>query len=112
MQITISAASFAKFQHNMANRADRIKHVVDIILRKAVFVVEGKGKWYSPVDTGRMRASITEGITFGNNYASVGPTVSYAKYVHRRVPFMSAAANDSLGEIQNIVEREVNKAIK
>lgn len=122
MRISISAPSLAIFQSHMKTKADKLHKAREVILKKSIYVVEGKGKYYSPVDTGRMRASIGLGGGFGDkpgiNFerlnegtASVGPTVTYAKYVHARIPFMFTAAHESLGQIKRIAQDEVKKAL-
>ena len=125
--ISIDTSSLSAFSDRMKKRSVEVKNATEVILKKAVFIVERFGKYYSPVDTGRMRASIGggsfaggsfgagEGINFsriGENIASIGPTVTYAKYVHARVPFMSTAAIDSLSEIERVALSEIKKAIK
>lgn len=112
MNITIDPGSALELQLKMAGKANRVDKAIDTILKKAAFVVEKYGKLYSPVKTGRMRSSISEGIHFGDKFASVGPTVVYAKYVHAKIPFMWAAAESSRAEIKTITEQEINKAIK
>src|SRR3990167_9878577 len=80
--------------------ADRIDRAIGVIIMKSLFIVQRHAKFFSPVDTGRMQASIGggafsggafptgEGMTVGAKEGTIGPTVTYAKYVHRRVPFM------------------------
>lgn len=112
MNISIDLRSLENMRGNMKERAAKIADAVDMIITKSVYVLEGKEKFYSPVRTGRMRASIGDGIIFGKLFGSVGPTVDYAKYVNARIPFMSAAAQESLKDITKIAEDEINKALK
>jgi len=111
----------------MKKRSGDIKDAIETILKKSVFIIERYGKYYAPVKTGRLRASIGggsfsggsfsegEGIDFSRlreNLASIGPTVKYAKYVHDRIPYMSTAAQESLSEIERVARDEVRKALK
>lgn len=105
-------------------RAQRIRDAKEIILKKSVLLIERHAKIFSPVDTGRMRASIGgggfiggsfsegEGIEFGENFASIGPTVEYAPFIESRTPFMGAAATQALPEIQKIAQDEIHKALR
>lgn len=123
MNISIDTSSLLKFKNHMGDRENKMKGAVQTILKKSILIVQRYGKYYAPVDTGRMRASIgggrfsggsfldTEGVTFGDSFASIGPTVVYAKYVHARVPFMTAAAHDSLAEIERIADQEIKKIL-
>lgn len=125
MRITIDPGSAASVSINMGRRGENVKGAIQTILKKSIFVIEKHAKYYSPVRTGRLRSSIGGGgaidqlfstgeksIEFGETFASIQPTVTYAKFVHRRVPFMMAAAQDSLQEIEKIASDEINKAIK
>ena len=109
----------------MATRGDRVKKSIDTILKKAIFVVERYAKMYSPVLTGRMRSSIGEGavpfdgkfhigepsVEYGEGFATIQPTVTYAKYVNKRVPFMFAAKTEAEPQIKDLAEAEINKAL-
>lgn len=125
MNITIDAGSAFETALHFQQKSGRLKSAIDTLLKKSIFVIEKHAKYYSPVDTGRMRASIgvsgniTDGkfstgeqsVEFGQNFASIQPTVTYAKYVHRRVPFMTSAAQDSLSEIETIAKNEIKQAL-
>lgn len=112
MNISIDASTLDRVSDKFGDRSEKIKTVIGSIIKKAAFVVERHGKFYSPVDTGRMRASITEGVVFQERSAQIGPTVTYAKFVHARIPFMTAAATQSIPEITKIAQKEISEAIK
>lgn len=124
MKIDIDMGSVFKTQAHLNKKSGNIKGAIASLLKKSIFVIEKHSKYYSPVDTGRMRSSIggvsfdgmfstgEQGLVFGDKFASIQPTVTYAKYVHRRVPFMRAGAQDSMQEIKQIAQEEINKAIK
>lgn len=125
MNITIDIGSAVRTSEEFKQRSAAIKGAVEVIIKKSIFVLEKYAKYYSPVDTGRMRASIgpsgysldgkfstgEQSVEFGQNFATIMPTVTYAKYVQQHTPFMTAAAQDSLGEIEQIAKKEINSAI-
>lgn len=124
MNITIEPLQLLNARQGMAQREKKIHDGFETILKKAVFIVNGYVKMESPVDTGRLRASVGggkftggsypsgSGITIEKSIATVSPTVEYAKYVNASNPFMNRAAKRSLPDIKKIVQDEVNKAIK
>jgi hypothetical protein len=100
-----------------------MKEVKSKVLRGSALAVEKWGKYYSPVDTGRLRASIGNNSGFGDpsgidlsqimfDRVKVGPTAYYAKYVHRRTPFMYSATRSSVPDIEKLTKRLVKEAIK
>jgi hypothetical protein len=115
-----------KVQGNMARRSNLVKKAIDNIIKKSIFLVERHAKWLSPVKTGRMRASIGGGGYSGGSYsagegiemhleeryATIMPTVEYAKYVHRHVPFMTGGLYDALPEIKEVAKNEIANAVK
>lgn len=72
-----------------------VDNVADQTLKEAAFKVEGWAKYYTPVDTGRLRASIY--TTVQKMYAVIQPSTNYAIYVHQGTrhmqprPFMTQA---------------------
>lgn len=124
MNITIEPLQLINARQGMANREKKIRTGFETILKKAVFIVEGNVKRESPVDTGRMRASVGGGSFQGGSFAAgtgikieksiatIAPTVEYAKYVNDKNPFMNRAAKKSIPDIRKIVQDEVAKAIK
>lgn len=57
-------------------------------LQAFAFMVERGAKMQSPVDTGRLRASIATDI--GNLRATVAPHTNYALFVHEGTKYMAA----------------------
>lgn len=86
---------------------------------KSAFLIEGRAKKLSPVDTGRLRSSIQTslGVIDGGLGSIVKTNVDYAIYVHegtRRMagrPFMKQAADQSELEIGRIYSSAVKDAI-
>lgn len=89
-------------------------------LEAYAFAIERGAKIASPVDTGRLRASIATDI--GNLRAIVAPHVDYAIFVHegtrfmKGVPFMSIGLSqaDSRGGsgFTAALERELNNKLR
>jgi len=87
---------------------------------KSAFLIEGAAKKLSPVDTGRMRASIATslGIADKGITSIVQTNVKYAIFVHdgtKRVkarPFMKQGAEQSTGRIGKIYDGEITKAMQ
>lgn len=86
---------------------------------KSAFLVEGRSKKLSPVDTGRLRSSIATSLSIADQGITsiVATNVDYAIYVHegtRRMagrPFMKQAADQSESEIGRIYSSAVKDAI-
>ena len=72
-------------------------------IEKFAFAIERESKRKSPVDTGRMRASIATNV--GNLQASIGPHVDYALFVHEGTRYMSGRPFLSWGA--DIAERNL-----
>lgn len=101
----------------MALRGPQIKAALSRILAKSLLIVEGETKKEAPVDTGRLRSSITDGKELFATFARIGPTVSYAKFVEygtrfmKANPFMKRGAENSLPKIEEVIHNEIKKAI-
>ena len=75
---------------------------------------EGYAKMLCPVDTGRLRNSITH--TYDADYAYIGTNVEYAPYVEmgtsrtKAQPFLRPAAEDHTEEYKQIFEHYLKNA--
>lgn len=82
-------------------------------LEKIGILVEGRAAENAPVDTGRLKNSITHEID--REYAIVGTAVEYAPYVElgtsrqEAQPYLRPAVNQSQGNIKKIIEQELGK---
>lgn len=85
--------------------------IVQNVIFKGALLVEKYGKIYSPVDTGRMRASISSDIS--PIKATIAPHVNYAVFVHDGTrfitgrPFMTQAATAVDAQIPGIIDDEL-----
>jgi len=111
LDVKFEVQGYKELSKKYGERSKAIKKVSQRIISKVALTVERFAKIYSPVKTGRMRASIIP-VDIDQMSAKVGPQVEYARYVHKRIPFMYAARQDTLPEVQGIVRGEVRKAMK
>lgn len=72
---------------------------------------EGDAKALCPVDTGRLRNSITHTIDAGDKTAIIGTNVEYAQYVHEGTrgrkgnPFLRNAVNQNMDTYRAIFDK-------
>lgn len=110
--IKIDATKYKQF---LTEAPLKILKAVSTTIQKGALVIEGKGKKLSPVDTGRMRSSISSEVR--QLEATIKPNVDYAIFVHegtrfiRGRPFMTQSAQDSEGQIQDILDIEIKRAL-
>lgn len=83
-------------------------------LEKVGLVAEGYAKRLCPVDTGRLRNSITHAME-GSEAVVIGTNVEYGPYVElgtsrqKAQPFLRPAAQDHVGEYRRIIEGELRR---
>jgi len=112
MRLFINPFNLTQTQKHFSLRSDKMKEAREHILEKALLLIERYSKIESPVRTGRLRASISEGKYLYERYAQIGPTVEYAKYVHYRNPFMVRGVDNALPDLRKMIKEEVKQAIK
>lgn len=82
-------------------------------LEKVGLVAEGYAKEACPVDTGRLRNSITHSIDAGEKAVYIGTNVEYGPYVElgtsrqEAKPFLKPAAQDHGSQYRSILEGEL-----
>ncbi|SFJ17876.1 phage protein, HK97 gp10 family [Terrisporobacter glycolicus] len=97
---------------NIDNITDEIDDVINTQLESAGYQIERDAKANTPVDTGRLRESIT--TTSGDMEVEVGTNVEYAHFIEfgtryqNAQPFLEPAAESNL----NGLEDEISDAIK
>lgn len=83
-------------------------------LEKVGLVAEGYAKRLCPVDTGRLRNSITHQINDSEKSVYIGTNVEYAPHVELGTykasahPFLAPAAQDHAAEYRAIIEGELS----
>jgi len=94
----------------------KISFHLAIAIRKSAFIVERFTKKNAPVDTGRLRGSISSSIL--PLIATVSPKVNYAIFVHEGTrfitgnPFMTKGARAAQAPIIRVFNKEIGKALK
>ena len=87
---------------------DAISEQLGVGLETVGLVAEGYAKRLCPVDTGRLRNSISHAVD--NNMVYIGTNVDYAVYVEMGTvkthaqPYLKPAAADHVNEYQEILE--------
>lgn len=100
-------------EDNTSEAAEGIRGAVAAALEEIGLVAEGHAKRLCPVDTGRLRGSITHVTRPSENAVYIGTNVEYAPYVEngtrrqRPQPFLKPAAADHGAEYRAIVERHM-----
>lgn len=88
--------------------ADAIDRALVAALEEVGIVAEGYAKRACPVDTGRLRNSITHILDEGTRHVIIGTNVEYAPYVElgtrrqKKQPFLKPAANDHYSTYKGI----------
>lgn len=86
---------------------------IEVALEECGLVAEGYAKRLSPVDTGRLRNSITH--TVNEDTAYIGTNVEYAPYVElgtsrtRAQPYIKPSVADHVSEYQRIIEARLKE---
>lgn len=94
---------------------DLMKEISDA-MRKSAFLVEAKAKPLTPVDTGRLRASIRPDYIRPLE-AAIAPHTEYAIYVHEGTrymkarPFMKWGVKAAEGDIKKVFEEAISKVL-
>lgn len=101
------------------DNAQRIADAIDQALARALeevgLVAEGYAKKACPVDTGRLRNSITHQVRPSEKSVYIGTNVEYAPYVElgtsrmKPQPFLRPAAADHEGTYKKIFESNLKK---
>jgi HK97 gp10 family phage protein len=108
VQIKIDSAMFQKF---LKDAPQKVAGAMRNIIYKTTLLIERGAKLQAPVDTGRLRASISSEIHAMT--AEVHTNVSYARFVHDGTrymagrPFMANAAKDVESQIPGLIKDEL-----
>lgn len=100
-----------------ADNREAIANAIDMALVAALeevgLVAEGYAKRACPVDTGRLRNSITHIVDEGTRHVVIGTNVEYAPYVelgtrHQKAqPFLKPAAGDHASTYSSIFRKHL-----
>lgn len=102
-------------QVSLTDNSGAVKNAKDEAVARALetigLLAEGYAATNSPVDTGRLRASITHAVEGDTVY--IGTNVEYAAYVEmgtsrqRPQPYLKPAITDHIDEYRNIAKNEL-----
>ena len=96
------------FNNNANEVLEEFHEQIAVALETMGLVAEGYAKRLCPVDTGRLRSSITH--TTDNEAAYIGTNVEYAVYVEMGTvntsaqPYLKPAVTDHVNEYQRIIQ--------
>lgn len=99
-------------ENNVQVISDAINQAIVTALEEIGLVAEGAAKRLCPVDTGRLRNSITHALR-GDDSVAIGTNVEYAIYVHegtsrrKGVPFLTQAALNNKGRFESILRKHM-----
>lgn len=85
-------------------------------LETCALIAEAYAIKLCPVDTGRLRGSITHGVDMGELCAFIGTNVEYAAYVEygtsrmKPQPYFKPAINDHIEEYKQIINSALENA--
>ena len=110
--INIQVKGLDKLLRNFDTLSIEMKLMITDAIKKSALLIESKAKPITPVDTGRLRSSITSAIT--PMEAIVAPHTEYAIFVHEGTrymgprPFMEIGAEKAFPEIRKVFEDAIN----
>lgn len=102
-----------EFKDNAGIFLNALPHQVERALEAVGLQAEGYAKLKCPVDTGRLRNSISHSAQ--GNTAYIGTNVEYARYVElgtsrqKAQPYLKPAATEHGDEYKEIVKNELQK---
>lgn len=105
-------------QNNAAQIKAALGDAIVAALEEIGLVGESAAKKLCPVDTGRLRNSITHAINSAGRWVIIGTNVEYAEYVHEPVrlpngktrpgqPFLRDAAQSNYERFKSIVKKHL-----
>jgi HK97 gp10 family phage protein len=81
MNITIDTKNFDKFQGILKDLLKETNDKCEKMIERTAIKIESKAKYYCPVDTGRLRSSISHRLSYDRLGAEIGTNVDYAEFV-------------------------------
>ena len=106
---------------DITDNSDAVRDALEQAKARALEIIGGMAEGYAkaaaPVDTGRLRNSITHEVENGNA-ALVGSNVEYAPYVElgtrnmKAKPYLRPAIENHIDEYKRVLERETGSRLK
>lgn len=111
-----AAANLIIKEDNSRQMGSLFKGAISRALESVGLAAEGHAKRKCPVDTGRLRNSITHQIQSSEKAVYIGSNVEYAPYVelgtheHEAQPFLRPAASEHGDQYRRIIESSLRNA--
>lgn len=121
MQIKVEIKGLSELRAKWNRLPAKIKKMTNDALMKSGYLVEGASKKGTPVDTGRLRLSISVASSLAlraEPHIVISPHTNYAIYVHEGTkrmqarPFMTMGYNTSRNKIKAIMRTLLKKITK
>lgn len=100
-------------QNNTPKVLGELRSDIEKALEEIGIEAEGDCKQVTPVDTGRLRNSVTHIVNGGEKYVAVGTNVEYARYVHNGTskmagqPYLTSPVQANKEKYRKILERNL-----
>ena len=82
------------------------------LMQQVLFTVLRNSQKRTPVKTGTLRRSETTRMEAGGQRGFVGTNVVYGPFVHKGTPFFAQGIQDSLSEVQRMLQRTGDAYLK
>lgn len=103
------AVAFVITENNAAQLKAAIGDSIIAALEEIGLVAEGAAKRLCPVDTGRLRNSITHALDAGDKWVIIGTNVEYAMYVHEPVRLPNGKTRPGTPFLRDAVQHNQNR---
>lgn len=116
MEVNLEFKNYNKIKKDFKGTPKQFLKTLKLVVKKAAFLVERESKRVTPVDTGRLRASIY--TTLKPTMATVQPKTNYAYFVHEGTsrtsgrPFMRIGLENAEEDINKMFNKEFDRVIK
>ena len=100
-------------ENNTPKVLGELRSDIEKALEEIGIEAEGDCKQVTPVDTGRLRNSVTHIVNGGEKYVAVGTNVEYGRYVHEGTsrqhaqPFLTRPVQTNKDKYRKILERNL-----
>ncbi len=105
--MNIKITGFDEFQHDIKRLAKTFPRETDAMANKIMLKIEREGAIESPVDTGRLRASIKSKLMGFTKQSYVSTDTNYAVFPHVNNPYMERAVKNS----SMLIDQEINNLL-
>ncbi len=107
-----------KYESNLDNVKKALDKAQNEALTKIGMLVQAESQVNAPVDSGRLKQSITNQVNESDKSVEVGTNVEYAVWVHEGTskqeaqPFIKDAVMNNINKIKDIAGQEISTNMK